>query len=404
MPVLAGSSQAHPTSKCTSAPAGRSRLDQDWAYSVAPYIVHLLHCVTVADNSARACAAAVCQVHEEGVPPWELPSVRTQPPPDPSDPTSLTLTQLRHYQRHYQYTVRPGSPPGTSTAAAAAGGGGSGSRRGRSASPGAYRSAAFSLGGPQGVPGTQPLEGQAPEGYYHDARGELRRVKAWYDGSSRAGSPQQQRWQAAAAADVHWVQRRPRSAGPTYGRRASEEDGEDLEVGLGSIAGGYDREPFSPRAAAAAAAAERAGATGGRRRAAGSYRQYGSTGDLLRDEPLLVLGSARSGAQQRAAAADEEEWEALGVSEAGATSGSRWAGRLPAQPPLRAKTRWRNSSAWAGGSDSPPGVGGSSSSAARRPGGPSVLREDRGRPYQQQEAEERPVLFSVGVWQYLGAK
>lgn len=335
----------------------------------------------------------LCQVHEEGVPPWELPSVRSHPPPDPADPTSLTLTQLRHYQRHYQYTVRPGSPPGASGAAAGA----SSSRRGRSASPGAYRAPAFSLAGPQGA-GSQPSAGAAPEGYYLDAQGELRRVKAWYDGASRAGSPQQQRWQVAEAADVHWAQRRPRSAGPTYGRRASEEDQGDLEVGLGSISGGYDREPFSARSAAAAAA----GVGPARRRAAGSYRQYGSTGDLLRDEPLLVLGPARRGAQQRAAGADEEEWDAQGASEAGATSGSRWAGRLPPQPPLRAKSRWRNSSAWASGS-SPPGAGsGASSSAARRPGVPSVLRE--GRPYEQQQAEERPVLFSVGVWQYLGAK
>lgn len=45
------------------------------------------------------------QAHEQGLSPWQLPSVRTSPPPKQPQPDGLSLEQLRSYQQHYPYSL-----------------------------------------------------------------------------------------------------------------------------------------------------------------------------------------------------------------------------------------------------------------------------------------------------------
>ncbi|KAF8062705.1 aldo-keto reductase 2 [Scenedesmus sp. PABB004] len=54
----------------------------------------------------RAVADSVRQAHELGLPPWQLPSVRTSPPPRAPHPTSLSLAELRDWAAAYLYSLR----------------------------------------------------------------------------------------------------------------------------------------------------------------------------------------------------------------------------------------------------------------------------------------------------------
>lgn len=54
----------------------------------------------------HSVAESMRQMHEQGLQPWQLPSVRTCPEPKASPKVCLTLDELRAYQQHYPYSLQ----------------------------------------------------------------------------------------------------------------------------------------------------------------------------------------------------------------------------------------------------------------------------------------------------------